>query len=317
MLPTARSRTRSASGSTTARSISSPHDRAIDRARQALPQTGHHLHPSGRHDPPHAGLQTDHGRRGTGLLSEPGRRCEGKLRPRVVEEVDHGERDVLAGAVEHAARRAARVPHGSQLGRRDAAQLLQDPQPALGQHLGGGLQHGDEDAADAVPDPDRAVGEGPVGLLDVAVPAVGQEQVPRVRRALAGEHAPGERPHLGPRLRVAVRGVLADRPRVLLPDEGHEGVVVELGHPRAPPDDHRHPRRHHRPDRRAQLGRPTGDGAQRRRRPVDRPVRGVGGPGVLEQDLAGVVRHECTCHRSAGPRCRSARKSLGEYVYRV
>ena len=216
--------------------------------------------------------------------------------PGVVQQVSQCERNVGAAAPEHADRRADGFLGTAELGGGDLAEPVQQTEPTLGEDLPGGVQGRDEQTADVVPVLHRAVGEGPVRLLDVPVPLVGQEQVPGERRARPGQHLLGQRSQLRPCLRVAFGGRLPDRGRMLAADDRSRGVVVELDQLRSPPQHHRHPRRQYDLDGRPQRVRPAVHRSQQGRRPVGRPQHVLGRVRNREQLIDRRQRTFCSSH---------------------
>ena len=140
-------------------------------------------------------------------------------------------------------------------------------------HLSGGVEQGDVDATDA---PGlvrhRPVGDREVQVVDRPVSlATSHGKVGLLERdGLAGLHARVCRRGDVPQLRPTVPGRLSERRRVFGREERDGGVVVELDECRAPEEHRRKPGAEGRGGRGAKALRPSLDGAEGSRRPVDR-----------------------------------------------
>ncbi len=239
-----------------------------DEARLA---GGQHFLERPRHRPP----EIRHLGRGGITGVEAGGAREGHAAALRVEQVDEGEGQVARAGLQRLGTQRARLLDGAAHGGA-GGQLAQQREPPLAQDADGVVGVGAEDPAGAaLVVRHRAVGEGEVGLLGVAV-AVHDEEERLVVGALVpleGGGGPGTDvvPDLPPHL---ARG-LAQRARVLAAEDGPVRVVVEIGEPVAPPDEHR-----------LAGGEHDADGGLEGARPAVHRAEGRSGPVVAAHELA-------------------------------
>ena len=218
----------------------------VDIACGAVRQVPDDLGGGGVGDPPHrpaVGRPADDGRRGRapGPHSARGHQLQAPVRRA---QVGRRERHVLPVPRQHVDDRPARLLRRAGGHRRELSEVAQHAEPPLADDPQRGVGDRDEDPADAAALVlDRRVGEGPVRLLQVAVPAEEQQLVVGVRGAPARQHRPGHRAELGPGLRPDLRRGPPQGVRVLVAHRRDVRVVVEDGQVRAPPHVHREPRR--------------------------------------------------------------------------